>query len=177
MAMKTPSPRSKVRVQQHTPWRPRIRNMSCKAALGNFSARYHNYNRMVPYKPNDPTRLGFYIRMVDFASHLNAIYPGGFNAAVIIMAIAIADFDSKPVDFSSLAAMLCLPRSTLRRHVIKLEEEGFVTCRKEGKFTMIRVTEKVKTVTIPIFEEHLDKFLPWACKEANDRGIGCGQNG
>ena len=151
--------------------------MSCKAALGRFSALYHSYSRMTPYKPYDPTRLGFYIRMVDFASHLNATYPGGLNAGVIMMAIAIADFDGKPVDFSSLAAMLCLPRSTLRRHVIKLENEGFVTCRQEGKFTMIRSTEKVKAVTIPIFEEHLDKLLPWACKEANDRGIGCVQNG
>ena len=132
---------------------------------------------MVPYKPYDSTRLGFYVRMVDLTSHLNAIYPGGLNAAVIVMAIAIADFDGKPVDFSSLAAMLCLPRSTLRRHVLKLEKEGFVTCREEGKFTMIRGTEKVKTVTIPIFEEHLDNFLPWACKEANGRGIGCVQNG
>ncbi len=132
---------------------------------------------MVPYKPYDPTRLGFYLQMVGFASHLNATYPGGLNAAVIIMAIAIADFDAKPVDFSSLAAMLCLPRSTLRRHVLKLEKEGFVTVRQEGKFTMIRGTEKVKAVTIPIFEEHLDKLLPWACKEANGRGIGCGQNG
>ncbi len=127
---------------------------------------------MIPYKPCDPTRLGFYVRIVDFASHLNATYPGGLNAAVIMMAIAIADFDGKPVDFSSLAAMLCLPRSTLRRRVLKLEKEGFVTCRDEGKFTMIRGTEKVKAVTIPIFEQHLDKLLPWACKEANGRGIG-----
>ena len=149
--------------------------MSYKAALGKFSALYRLC--MSPYKPYDPTRLGFYIRMVDFASHLNATYPGGLNAAVIVMAIAIADYDGKPVDLSSLAAMLCLPRSTLRRHVIKLEKEGFVTCREEGKFTMIRSTEKVKAVTIPIFEEHLDKLLPWASREANSRGIGCSQNG
>jgi len=132
---------------------------------------------MVPYMPHDPTRLGFYIRMVDFASHLNATYPGGLNAAVIMMAIAIADFEGKPVDRSSLAAMLCLPRSTLRRHVLKLEKEGFVTCRRERKFTMVRGTEKVKAVTIPVFEEHLDRLLPWACNEANGRGIGCAQNG
>jgi hypothetical protein len=52
----------------------------------------------------------FYTASADFghslsANHLNATYPSGLNAAVIMMAIAIADFDGKPVDYSSVAAM------------------------------------------------------------------------
>lgn len=126
---------------------------------------------MRSYRPSDPTRLGFYIQMVEFASRLNAEYPGGLDAAIVVMAIAIADFDGKPVSISSLAAMLCLPRSTLRHQVMKLEKEGLVTFSREGKFTMIRSTAKVREMTIPIFEGFLDKLLPWACKHANCRGL------
>ena len=127
-----------------------------------------------PPRHDDPlrlARLGWYKSTLRFASERNATYPGGMEAFFVIAAVAIAEFNGHPVNISSIAAMLNRPRTTVHRNLMKLKRAGFVSVRREGKFAMVRATQKMEDLTIPLVNEHLSRMLPWACEEAHKQGL------
>ena len=72
---------------------------------------------MTPYLESDPARRGFYLRMVNFVAHLNAVYPGGHKfyaeaAPLIDGKTLLAAF--KDVDVDKIVALIA-PNEFYRR--------------------------------------------------------------
>ena len=54
--------------------------------------------------------------------------------------IMLGHLEERPVDMSSLSNMLQVPRPTVRRHVDRLERQGWLTRRREGRHSYVYLT-------------------------------------
>lgn len=127
---------------------------------------------MKSYKPldvHDPGRRELYHWIVNMTAMLNREFPGGQPLAIVLIGLAVRDYDHAPTDLSSLAGILGIPRNTVRSRILRLEQLGLVECEPAPGRLHIRATEKGWDVLAPLLNRQLEYCLPRACTEVRRR--------
>ena len=70
----------------------------------------------------------------------------------LIDMIMLGHLENRPVDISSLSHLIKMPRPTVRRHVRRLEENGWLIQRSEGRHNHVYLTE----CAMDAIGQHLD---------------------
>jgi len=76
-------------------------------------------------------RRALYVAMMEIAALFKAM-PGGRDAALVGMAVALGSMDEQPVNVSSVADMIDIDRKKARRILTDLCERGFIH-KKESR--------------------------------------------
>ncbi len=54
--------------------------------------------------------------------------------------VATGELENRPYDISALSCALCLPRTTIFRHLDEMKEQGTVYTQREGRRTVVYLT-------------------------------------
>lgn len=105
----------------------------------------------------DANRLEFYKLLDDTFVDLQR-FPGGFYGALITLTIGVGRIEQKPLDMSSLAASLGLPRSTVIRKVAQLEKGGLLEITRTANRTLLMSTPRAREIAFPIVDRIIERI-------------------
>ena len=116
-----------------------------------------------PPKPRRPEfsedeRLRFY-RCLTRIFQTERAYGGDAIDAIILRAVAIGRIEQKPMNISSLADYLGLPRQTVSRRVNRLAERGLIATEKHGNKTMLVTTPRATEHAMPFVNEAISHTI------------------
>jgi DNA-binding MarR family transcriptional regulator len=90
--------------------------------------------------PDDKRRL-ILARAVLSVREAAIFYFGDVDKVAILHAVALCRIEGAPADVSALAALACLSRQTVIRHLKRLEAEGMVKLVRKGRRVIVTTTE------------------------------------
>ena len=105
----------------------------------------------------DAHRLAFYKLLDDTFVDLQR-FPGGFYGALITLTVGVGRIEQKPLDMSSLAASLGLPRATVIRKVAQLETNGLLEITRSANRTLLMSTPRAREIAFPIVDRIIERI-------------------
>ena len=117
---------------------------------------------------SDEERLAFY-RCLTRIFQMERQYGGDAIDAILIRAVAIGRLEQRPMDISSLAAYLGLPRQTVSRRVNKLIDRRVLEAQREGNRTIIFTSERARSVSLPFVQDAIDCTIEFVEKMKAER--------
>ncbi len=93
---------------------------------------------MPELNPTIPQRQQFARYLLSAYRELKSVYPGGYESFLVAMSAAMGNrHTGKPVNVSSIAQMTGIPRPTVVRKLLLLEEMGMASRTETRKETLI----------------------------------------
>lgn len=120
------------------------------------------------HRYSDEERLAFY-RCLTRIFQMERQYGGDAIDAILIRAVAIGRLEQRPMDISSLAAYLGLPRQTVSRRVNKLIDRKVLEATREGNRTIIFTSERAQKVSLPFVQDAIDHTIEFVEKLKAER--------
>ncbi len=105
----------------------------------------------------DQHRLAFYKLLDETFVDLQR-FPGGFYGALITLTVGVGRIEQRPLDMSSLAASLGLPRATVIRKVAQLEKDGLLEIARRANRTLLMSTPRGREIAFPIVDRIIERI-------------------
>ena len=105
----------------------------------------------------DQNRLAFYKLLDETFVDLQK-FPGGFYGALITLTVGVGRIQQRPLDMSSLAASLGLPRATVIRKVAQLEKDGLLEVTRRANRTSLMSTPRSREIAFPIVDRIIERI-------------------
>lgn len=127
-----------------------------------------NQHRAVTREFSEDERLRFY-RCLTRIFQTERAYGGDAVDAIILRAVAIGRIEQKPMNISSLADYLGLPRQTVSRRVNRLAARDLIATEKRGNETTVVTTPRATKHSLPFVNEAIGHTIEFVRSLDPDR--------
>ena len=117
---------------------------------------------------SEDERLRFY-RCLTRIFQTERAYGGDAIDAIILRAVAIGRIEQRPMNISSLADYLGLPRQTVSRRVNRLAARDLIATEKRGNETVVVTTPKATKHSLPFVNEAIGHTIEFVRSLDPDR--------